>query len=68
MFLGDDTTDLDAFRELEKLRDEGKLQDALRIGVASDEGPPEIETEADIVVDGVDGVGKVLGALASKSP
>ena len=68
MFLGDDTTDLDAFRELEKLREEGNLQDILRIGVASDEGPPEIETEADIVVDGVDGVGEVLGALAGKSP
>jgi len=68
MFLGDDTTDLDAFRELEKLREEGNLQDILRIGVSSDEGPPEIETEADIVVDGVDGVGEVLGALAGKSP
>jgi trehalose 6-phosphate phosphatase len=68
MFLGDDTTDLDAFRELEELREEGKLQEILRIGVASDEGPPEIETEADIVVDGVDGVAEVLGALAGKSP
>src|ERR671913_1828617 len=68
MFLGDDTTDLDAFRELAKLREEGILQEILRIGVASDEGPPEIETEADIVVDGVDGVHKALGALAGKSP
>jgi len=68
MFLGDDTTDLDAFHELEKLREEGTLQDILRIGVVSDEGPPEIETEADITVDGVDGVGEVLGALAGKSP
>jgi trehalose 6-phosphate phosphatase len=63
MFIGDDTTDLDAFRELEKLREEGALREILRVGVASDEGPPEIETEADIVVDGVDGVGGVLRAL-----
>ena len=63
MFVGDDTTDLDAFRELEKLREEGELQEILRIGVASDEGPPEIETEADIVVDGVDGVTGVLREL-----
>jgi trehalose 6-phosphate phosphatase len=63
MFLGDDTTDLDAFRELEKLREEGALREILRVGVASDEGPPEIETEADIVVDGVDGVDEVLRAL-----
>jgi trehalose 6-phosphate phosphatase len=63
MFLGDDTTDLDAFRELEKLREEGELQEILRIGVASDEGPPEIETEADIVVDGVEGVTALLRQL-----
>ena len=63
MFLGDDTTDLDAFRELEELREEGTLQDILRIGVASDEGPPEIETESDIVVDGVAGVAEVLRQL-----
>jgi len=63
MFLGDDTTDLDAFRELEKLREEGTLEEILRVGVESDEGPPEIVSEADIVVDGVDGVGGVLRAL-----
>jgi|SRR5215211_1224139 len=63
MFIGDDTTDLDAFRELERLREEGELLEILRIGVASEEGPREIETEADTVVDGVDGVGGVLKAL-----
>ena len=65
MFIGDDTTDLDAFRELEELREEGTLQDILRIGVASDEGPPEIEDQADIIVDGVDGVGRILRQLVS---
>ena len=63
MFLGDDTTDLDAFRELEKLREEGELREILRVGVASEEGPPEIRTEADIVVNDVDGVGGVLRQL-----
>src|SRR5919202_764908 len=57
LFIGDDTTDLDAFRELEGLREEGVLAETLRIGVASDEGPPEIRGEADLVVDGVEGVG-----------
>jgi len=66
MFIGDDTTDLDAFRELEKLRGQGRLLEILRVGVASEEGPEEIETEADIVVDGVGGVGGVLRALAGK--
>jgi trehalose 6-phosphate phosphatase len=63
MFIGDDTTDLDAFRELVALREEGTLKEVLRVGVASEEGPPEITSEADIVVDGVDGVGEVLRAL-----
>ena len=63
LFMGDDTTDLDAFRELDKLREEGVLSEALRIGVESEEGPPEIVSEADLVVEGTDGVKKVLRAL-----
>jgi trehalose 6-phosphate phosphatase len=63
LFIGDDTTDLDAFRELEILREEGALEETLRIGVQSDEGPPEIVSEADIAVEGVEGVGEVLRAL-----
>ena len=66
LFIGDDTTDLDAFRELEKLREEGVLSETLRIGVKSEEGPPEIVSEADLAVDGVEEVGKVLRALAGE--
>ena len=65
LFIGDDTTDLDAFRELEKLREEGVLADTLRVGVASEEGPPEIRSEADLVVEGAEGVGEVLRTLAA---
>lgn len=63
LFVGDDITDLDAFRELKALRDEGTLREILRVGVASAEGPPRITSEADLVVDGVDGVGEALRAL-----
>lgn len=63
MFVGDDTTDLDAFRELVNLREEGVLAEILRVGVESDEGPREIVTEADIVVHGVEEVGEVFRAL-----
>ncbi len=63
MFLGDDTTDLDAFRELEALRDEGTLRHILRVGVTSDEGPPEITAKSDLAVDGVEGVAKALREL-----
>ena len=64
LFIGDDSTDLDAFRELEALREEGVLAETLRIGVKSDEGPPEIASEADLAVEGVEGVGEVLRVLA----
>lgn len=67
LFMGDDTTDLDAFRELEKLREEGVLEEILRIGVESEEGPPEIVSEADIAVEGTEGVEEVLRALAGES-
>ena len=63
MFLGDDTTDLDAFRELAALREDGTLEEILRVGVRSEEGPPEIVIEADLVVDSVEGVGEVLREL-----
>lgn len=66
LFIGDDTTDLDAFRELKKLREEGALKETLRIGVESDEGPPEIVSEADLVVDSVEGVEKVLRVLVGE--
>jgi trehalose 6-phosphate phosphatase len=63
LFMGDDTTDLDAFRELEALREEGVLSEILRIGVKSEEGPPEIVSEADLVVEGTQGVEEVLRSL-----
>lgn len=63
MFLGDDTTDLDAFRELAKLLEEGVLDGIIRVGVRSDEGPQEIVDEADVVADGVEGVVGILAAL-----
>jgi trehalose 6-phosphate phosphatase len=63
MYVGDDTTDLDAFRSLRGLVDEGRLTDAICIGVRSDETPPALEQEADLLVDGPRGVRAVLDAL-----
>jgi trehalose 6-phosphate phosphatase len=64
LFGGDDTTDLDAFEALAGLADEGRLDHVVRVGVRSDEGPPEIARRADLVVDGVGGFARVLAALA----
>ena len=65
MYAGDDATDLDAFRALAELTAEGRLQTAVRIGVRSDEGPAEIEREADLLVDGPPGVYRLLESLLS---
>jgi trehalose 6-phosphate phosphatase len=66
-FFGDDVTDLDAFRALHRLRSEGAVQ-TLAIGVGSVEGPPEVRAEADLVLEGVDEVERVMAALASRPP
>jgi trehalose 6-phosphate phosphatase len=63
LYVGDDVTDLDAFRSLTELVDEGRLSRAIRVGVSSDEGPGEITAEADIVVEGTDGVRELLEML-----
>jgi trehalose 6-phosphate phosphatase len=46
LYAGDDETDLDAFAGLS----EAGLEHAVRIAVASDEGPPELAAAADYVV------------------
>ncbi|HEV3228880.1 MAG TPA: trehalose-phosphatase [Solirubrobacteraceae bacterium] len=63
MYVGDDTTDLDAFRSLRGLVEEGRLTEVVCIGVRSDETPPALEQEADLLVDGPMGVRGLLDAL-----
>jgi trehalose 6-phosphate phosphatase len=63
LYAGDDTTDIDAFRGLRALRDEGRLSTAVCVGVRSDETPPALEQESDLLVDGPPGVRRVLEAL-----
>jgi trehalose 6-phosphate phosphatase len=65
LYVGDDVTDLDAFRSLSDLVEEGRLSRAVRVGVSSDEGPEEIIREADIVADGTDGVRELLELLVA---
>src|SRR5262249_18455314 len=45
LYAGDDTTDLDGFRALDG------LEVAVRVAVASDEGPAALREAADVVVD-----------------
>jgi trehalose 6-phosphate phosphatase len=63
LYVGDDTTDLDAFRGLRGLVDSGGLGSALCVAVGSDEAPPDLAREADLTVDGPAGVRGLLEAL-----
>ena len=63
VYVGDDVTDLDAFRGLTELVERGSLGSAVRIGVRSDEGPSTLQEEADWMVEGTDGVRDLLKAL-----
>jgi trehalose 6-phosphate phosphatase len=63
MYVGDDVTDLDAFRGLQELVEAGKLGVAIRVGVRSGEQPSALAEEADLLVDGTDGVRDLLRAL-----
>jgi trehalose 6-phosphate phosphatase len=63
LYVGDDRTDLDAFRGLTEEVAAGRLQEVLRVGVRSDETPEELEAQADLLVDGPPGVRDLLLAL-----
>jgi trehalose 6-phosphate phosphatase len=64
VYAGDDRTDVDAFRRLAELRDAGELVAAVRVGVLSAEGPPEVAEEADVTVAGPAGWLEILAWLA----
>jgi trehalose 6-phosphate phosphatase len=63
VYVGDDTTDLDAFRGLRAMVESGALESALCVAVSSDEAPPGMAQEADLSVDGPGGVRDLLEAL-----
>jgi trehalose-phosphatase len=50
MFLGDDRVDLPAFDALDELAADGTV--TVRVGVSSDEAPPELIARSDILLDG----------------
>jgi trehalose 6-phosphate phosphatase len=63
LYVGDDITDVDAFRGLDELVGMGRIATAAKVGVRSDEMPPELEQEADWLVEGTAGVRELLQAL-----
>jgi len=63
-YAGDDRTDLDAFRRLRELEEEGRLSPAVCVGVLSAEAPAELAEESDVTVAGLDGWLEILEWLA----
>jgi trehalose 6-phosphate phosphatase len=63
LYAGDDTTDLDAFRGLRALVQAGTLGRAVCVAVRSEEAPSELIDQADLAIDGPDGVRELLEAL-----
>jgi trehalose 6-phosphate phosphatase len=66
IYAGDDRTDLDAFGRLRELREEGRLEAAVCVGVLSEEGPAELAEEADLTVTGLEGWLEMLEWLAER--
>jgi len=67
LYGGDDWGDLAAFDALDRLVETGSLGAAVRIAVASDEGPPQLAERADAVVDGPEGFLEAMRLLAETS-
>jgi trehalose 6-phosphate phosphatase len=63
LYVGDDSTDIDAFRALRELLDAGILLLAVRVAVGSEETPPALAEQADLIIDGQSGVRGLLEAL-----
>ncbi|MDQ6807644.1 MAG: trehalose-phosphatase [Actinomycetota bacterium] len=63
LYVGDDATDVDAFRALHHLEQEGQIAHVVRVGVHSEDGPSEIVEEADVTVEGTAGVRELLAML-----
>lgn len=65
VYAGDDRTDLDAFRRLRELREEGRLLAGICVGISSPEAPPELSEESDLIVGGPAGWLAILEWLAA---
>ncbi len=63
IYAGDDNTDLDAFRRMREMVEEGMLDSVICVGISSTEGPSEIPAESDLVVPDQSGWVEILRRL-----
>lgn len=67
LYLGDDQTDIDAFRTLRRLTEEGACL-GIAVAVLHGEAPENLATEADIALDAVEAVPGFLRWLLANTP
>ena len=65
IFLGDDVTDVDGFETLRRLSDAGGIK-TLAVGVMSEETPPSVIEQSDILLSGVEECVTMLTILADR--
>ncbi|MFH1560892.1 MAG: trehalose-phosphatase [Chloroflexota bacterium] len=65
--LGDDVTDVDAFKAVHALSSQGRCK-GLALGVLGQNTPPDIEQEADLLLRGVPEVEELLQRIAKAYP
>lgn len=65
LFAGDDLTDILAFEALDAAVAGDVLRGAVKIGVDSDEAPPELAPIVDVMLDGTDAVATMLELLVA---
>lgn len=67
LYLGDDRTDIDAFRALRQLTEQGVCR-GVAIAVLHDEAPPNLAAEADLALDSIERVPVLLRWLIRAAP
>lgn len=64
IFIGDDLTDVDGFRALNELRNQGKR--TLAVGVVTPDSHPDVAAHADVMVNSVEEIVEVLTEVAAQ--
>jgi hypothetical protein len=63
-YAGDDYSDINAMTTLRELVDSGRLSFAMRVAVKSKDSPKPVRAAANVCVNGVAGVARILAQLA----
>lgn len=67
VFFGDDVTDVDGFRALHRIREEGRVR-TVAVAIRSPDVHPDVIAEADVVLEGVPDMVFVLNRIAELLP